>query len=72
MAKPHRVVSKPGRKAKREAWVNEFAKAIEQSDNGARVNFRADVDPAQVRAAYSGSTRDRLRRIKAKPDQGQI
>jgi FAD/FMN-containing dehydrogenase len=32
------------------------------------VNFLADVDPAQVRAAYPGSMWDRLRQIMARYD----
>ena len=58
----------PDEKAKHEAWVSEFAKAIEQSDKGAYVNFLGEADEAQVRAAYPGSTWDRLRQIKAKHD----
>jgi hypothetical protein len=51
-----------------EAWVNEFAKSMQQNDRGAYVNFLADVDEAQVRAAYPGSTWDRLCAIKSKYD----
>ena len=58
----------PQEKAIHEAWVNKFAKAIEQSDKGAYVNFLADVDEAQVRAAYPQATWERLRKIKAQYD----
>jgi len=58
----------PAEKETHEAWVSEFAKAIQQSDKGAYVNFLADVDQAQVRAAYPGSTWDRLQKIKAQYD----
>jgi FAD/FMN-containing dehydrogenase len=58
----------PDEKARHEAWVSEFAKAIEQSDKGAYVNFLGEADEARVRAAYPGSTWDRLRQIKAKYD----
>lgn len=58
----------PQEKAIHEAWVNKFAKAIEQSDKGAYVNFLADVDEAQVRAAYPQATWGRLRKIKAQYD----
>ena len=58
----------PEEKATREAWVSDFQKAIQQNDSGAYVNFLADVDAAQVRAAYPRSTWDRLRQIKAKYD----
>ena len=56
----------PDEKAKHEAWVSEFAKAIEQSDKGAYVNFLGRR--TSLRSAYPGSTWDRLRQIKAKYD----
>ena len=58
----------PDEKATHEAWVTKFASAIRQNDKGAYVNFLADVDQAQVRAAYPGSTWERLRKIKAQYD----
>ncbi len=51
-----------------ETWVTEFAAALRQSDDGAYVNFLADVDEAQVRAAYPNGTWERLAAIKAKYD----
>ncbi|MEP6895109.1 MAG: BBE domain-containing protein, partial [Chloroflexota bacterium] len=58
----------PDEKATHEAWITEFASAIQQDDKGAYVNFLADVDEAQVRAAYPGSTWERLAAIKARYD----
>jgi FAD/FMN-containing dehydrogenase len=58
----------PQEKEAHETWVNEFAKAIQQSDKGAYVNFLGDVDEAQVRTAYPDSTWERLRKIKAQYD----
>ncbi len=58
----------PAEKATHETWVENFANAIRQSDHGAYVNFLGDVDQAQIRAAYPGSTWDRLRQVKAKYD----
>jgi FAD/FMN-containing dehydrogenase len=58
----------PDEKSTHEAWVTEFAKAIQQSDKGAYVNFLADVDEAQVRAAYPDATWERLRTIKREYD----
>lgn len=52
----------------REAWVSEFAGALRQSDQGAYVGFLADEGEGRVRAAYPGSTWDRLREVKAKYD----
>ena len=48
--------------------VNEFADALRQSDEGAYVGFLADEGEGRVRAAYPGSTWDRLRSIKGKYD----
>jgi Berberine and berberine like len=72
MANLAALYQSPDEKAKREAWVDEFAKAIERSDKGAYVNFLADVDPAQVRTAYPGSTLDRPRQIKAQYDSTNL
>jgi FAD/FMN-containing dehydrogenase len=41
---------------------------LRQSDAGAYVNFLGDEGQARVRAAYPGSTWDRLSRIKARYD----
>ena len=58
----------PDEKEIHEAWVTEFAAALRQSDNGAYVNFLADVDEAQVRAAYPNGAWERLAAIKAHYD----
>ncbi len=58
----------PDEKENHEAWVTDFAAALRQSDNGAYVNFLADVDEAQVRAAYPNGTWERLAAIKARYD----
>jgi FAD/FMN-containing dehydrogenase len=58
----------PAEKETHEAWVNQFAKAIEQSDKGAYVNFLGDVDEARVRSAYPDATWERLRKIKREYD----
>lgn len=52
----------------REAWVAEFASALRQSDHGAYVNFLGDEGAARVRAAYPGTTWDRLAAIKRRYD----
>jgi len=51
-----------------EAWVADFASALQQSDQGAYVNFLADEGEARIRAAYPGSTWDRLTEVKARYD----
>lgn len=48
----------------KESWVADFAKALNQGDDGAYVNFVADEGPARIRAAYPGDTWDRLRQVK--------
>jgi FAD/FMN-containing dehydrogenase len=53
---------------KRTAWVNEFAKAVQPEEKGAYVGFLTDDGPARIRAAYPGTTWDRLTQIKAKYD----
>jgi FAD/FMN-containing dehydrogenase len=58
----------PDEKDTHETWVSEFAKAIQQSDKGAYVNFLGDVDEAQVRTAYPDATWERLRKIKMQYD----
>jgi FAD/FMN-containing dehydrogenase len=52
----------------REEWVVGFASALEQDDKGAYVNFLADEGEERVRAAYPGTTWDRLAAIKARYD----
>jgi len=68
MANLAALYDKPEQKAIHEKWVSDFHKAIEQSDRGAYVNFLGVADEAQVRAAYPGSTWDRLRQVKARYD----
>jgi FAD/FMN-containing dehydrogenase len=55
-------------KARREAWLREFAAAIRQGDTGEYVNFVGMEGEAGVRAAYPGATYDRLASIKATYD----
>jgi FAD/FMN-containing dehydrogenase len=55
-------------KAEREAWVAEFARRLDQGNPGAYVNFLADEGQDRVRAAYPGSTWDRLVAIKKRYD----
>src|SRR5215208_6968277 len=55
-------------RAAREAWVSDFAAALEQGDGGVYVNFLGDEGEGRVRAAYPGSTWDRLMEIKSRYD----
>jgi FAD/FMN-containing dehydrogenase len=58
----------PDDRAQREAWVAEFAAAIDQGTPGAYVNFLTDERPERVRAAYPGATWDRLASVKTRYD----
>lgn len=54
--------------AMHEAWVTGFWAALRQRDAGAYVNFLGDEGEERIRAAYPGSTWDRLASIKARND----
>ena len=58
----------PDDKPRREAWVTEFAAALDQGDDGAYVNFVGDEGVERVHAAYPGATWDRLAAVKARYD----
>ena len=56
----------------REAWVANFAEALDQGDAGAYVNFLGEEGPSRVRAAYPGSTWNRLTEIKRRYDPDNL
>ena len=56
----------------REAWVDEFMRAIDQGDHRAYVNFVGDEGEDRVRDAYPGATFERLARIKARYDPNNL
>jgi FAD/FMN-containing dehydrogenase len=66
------LYEKPEDKAKYEAWASDFAAALQQSDKGLYVNFLTDEGEARVRAAYPGSTWDRLASVKAQYDSDNL
>jgi len=68
MANLAALYEKPEDKPTHEAWVTEFEKSIQQSDKGAYVNFINTVGEDELRAAYPGSTLEKLRQVKAKYD----
>jgi hypothetical protein len=55
-------------RSRRQAWVDDFAKAIDQGQDGAYVNFLMDEGAARVRSAYPGPTWDRLVAAKRRYD----
>ena len=58
----------PEDKDVRAAWVDGLSAALQQDDRGAYVNFLADEGEGRIRAAYPGSTWDRLAAVKARYD----
>jgi hypothetical protein len=51
-----------------QAWLEEFAAALVQGDDGAYTGFLGENGPARVHQAYPGSTWDRLVAVKARYD----
>ncbi len=66
------MYQQPGEKATHEAWVSDFASALKQGDHGAYVNFLGDEGLDRIRAAYPGSTWDRLVEIKTRYDPDNL
>ena len=62
------LYEKPEEKPVHEAWVSDFAAALQQDDTGAYVNFLGEDGRERILAAYPESTLDRLRRIKSQYD----
>ncbi len=58
----------PEDKDQRATWVDGLAAALQQDDRGAYVNFLVDEGEERIRAAYPGSTWDRLAAVKARYD----
>jgi FAD/FMN-containing dehydrogenase len=56
----------------RRAWVQRLANALQPHEDGAYVGFLTDDGPARIRSAYPGATWDRLARIKAQYDPGNL
>jgi hypothetical protein len=55
-----------------DAWVDEFAGALRQDDQGVYVNFLTDEGDDRVRAAYPGQTWDRLVDVKRRYDPSNV
>jgi len=62
----------PQDRPRREAWVTDFAAALDQGDASVYVNFLGDEGEARVRAAYPGATWDRLTAVKARYDSTNL
>ena len=55
----------------RQAWVDEFAAALQQGDQGAYVGFLGDEGQGRVHQAYPAATWERLAAVKARYDPHQ-
>ena len=58
----------PDDRPQREAWIDAFATALRQDDQGAYVNFLSDEGEEGVRRAYPSPTWERLAAIKGRYD----
>jgi hypothetical protein len=58
----------PADQAVRQAWVADFAAALQQGEPDAYVGFLGEEGQARVRDAYPGSTWDRLVAVKRRYD----
>jgi FAD/FMN-containing dehydrogenase len=56
----------------REQWMHDFTGALHQGDDGAYVSFLGDESEARVRAAYPGTTWERLAGVKARYDPSNL
>ena len=54
------------------AWAEEAADVLRRGEDGAYVNFLGDEGPARVRAAYPGTTWDRLAEVKRRFDPENV
>jgi FAD/FMN-containing dehydrogenase len=54
------------------SWAEDTAAALRHGDDAAYVNFLADEGPERVRAAYPGSTWDRLAEVKRRYDPENV
>ncbi|MGH2699040.1 MAG: FAD-binding oxidoreductase, partial [Actinomycetota bacterium] len=59
-------------KAVHEDWVDRFAAALNQGDPRGYVNFLGDEGEDRIRAAYPGTTWDRLASIKGRYDPNNV
>jgi FAD/FMN-containing dehydrogenase len=54
------------------AWAEDAAAALRRGDDGAYVNFLGDEGEERVRAAYPGTTWDRLADVKRRYDPENV
>ena len=66
------IYEDPEESAVHEAWVTDFAAALSRGDASGYVNFLVDEGEERIRAAYPGSTWDRLAAIKRRYDPDNL
>lgn len=66
------VYALPDEAPTHDAWVDDFAAELRQTDQGAYVNFLADEGEQRVRDAYPGRTWSRLADIKRRYDPSNL
>ena len=62
----------PGEKDTHDAWVAGLADSLGKDEAGGYVGFLGEEDEATVRAAYPGSTWNRLRELKRRYDPDNL
>jgi len=62
----------PEDRIKREAWVEKFAAALKQNEDGTYVNFLGEEGVTRLNDAYPGATLERLMEIKARYDPANL
>src|SRR4030095_13522836 len=62
----------PADRAVRQAWLSDFAAALQQGEPGPYVGFLVDEGEEWVRKAYPGSTWERLAAVKARYDPANL
>jgi FAD/FMN-containing dehydrogenase len=66
------IYERPDERPVHAEWVDELARDLQTADGAAHVGFLGDEGDERVRAAYPGSTWDRLREIKARYDPDNL
>jgi FAD/FMN-containing dehydrogenase len=66
------IYAQPEERPAHEAWVHDLAGELHDGDDGAYAGFLADEGEERVRAAYPGSTWERLQAVKAAYDPDNV
>jgi FAD/FMN-containing dehydrogenase len=66
------LYEQPEERPAHEAWIGDFAAALDQGVPGAYVNFISDDREARVRDAYPGATWERLAEVKRRYDPTNV